>query len=189
MFRHILLTATVLISFGLSSLAHAENPDDHILPTGDNRPVPFPMGTVDKFPWSSIQGLWKVEQGDYVSYFAFKKVRASKGMHRQLQVRQIDFKSCEELANGVGFENPSGTRVLAQMTAKKSGISYRLVLTSVSEETPDYPPHGPAMQSVMVLSLGLGSGEVVKNDDMVHMEITKVSTHQEPKTCSEELKK
>ena len=170
-------------------MAHAENPDDHILPTGDNRPVPFPMGTVDKFPWSSIQGLWKVEQGDYVSYFAFKKVRASKGSHRQLQVRQIDYKSCEELATGVGFENTTGTRVLAQMTARKSGISYRLVLTSVSEETPTFPPHGPAMQSVMVLSLGMGSGEVAKNDDMVHMEITKVSTHQEPKTCSEELKK
>ena len=64
-----------------------------------------------------------------------------------------------------------------------------MLRSSVSEETPTFPPHGPAMQSVMVLSLGMGSGEVVKNDDMVHMEITKVSTHQEPKTCSEELKK
>jgi hypothetical protein len=188
MFRHILLTATVLISFGLSSFAHAVNDDDQILPTGDNRPVPFPMGTVDKFPWSSIQGLWKVEQGDYVSYFAFKKVRASKGMHRQLQVRQIDFRSCEELATGVGYENSTGTRVLAQMTAKKSGTPYRLVLTSVREEVPEFPPHASSMQSVMVLSLGLGSSDVVK-DDMVHIEITKVSTHQAPKACEEELKK
>lgn len=183
MFRNILLTATVLLSLGAAVSAHATGDDDHILPH-DNRPVPFPQGVVVRFPWNNIQGTWRVEQGDYVSYFSFKKVKV-KGAHRQLQVRQMDPKTCEDIATGVGTENSSGTRVLAQMTAKKSGNSYRLVLTSIADKKDVPAAH---QESVMVLSLGLNN-DAGKPDDMFHMEIMKISPQYDQRSCIDEMKK
>ncbi|WP_413559036.1 hypothetical protein [Bdellovibrio sp. HCB209] len=172
MLRHILL-ATLLF---VSSMAHAHVPgfqeDGNIMPSGDNRPVPWPWSLAQPFPWDDIQGLWKVEQDNYVSYFAFKSVRQASG-GRQLLVRQIDGETRRVLAEGVGFE--SGKVILAQMTSC-GGTTYNLKVTSFKrEDSPQAPVMGNLYTgSVMVLSIGDLNARSIS--DMVHLQLTKVAS-------------
>ncbi|WP_413292274.1 hypothetical protein ACLSU7_12790 [Bdellovibrio sp. HCB185ZH] len=178
MLRHIFLAALLIFS----SVSHAQASSYHahawdydegsIMPSGDNRPVPWPWTLAQPFPWDDIQGLWKVEQDNYVSYFAFKVVKQASG-GRQLLVRQIDGETRRVLAEGPGFERDN--IVFAQMTSC-GGATYRLKLTSFKREDSPQPPVMGNLYtgSVMVLSMSdLGDKSAYY---IAHLQLTKVSS-------------
>ncbi len=103
MLRSILLAALILssLTFSLGAFAHQSSGDDEqIIPISDNRPVPWPWSMAQPFPWTDIQGVWKVQQDDYTSYFSLKVVRQKATGLRQLQVKQYDGATCRVLATG-----------------------------------------------------------------------------------------
>jgi hypothetical protein len=185
MLRHILLAALIAFS---SSAAHADvlsDSEEHIMPAGD-RWTPWPWSMAQPFPWNDIRGMWKVQQDDYISYFALKVVRPRATGMRQLQVKQIDGQTCKVIATGVGIEK--GSRVLAQMTSK-SGVTYRVHLTSFDQkDSPQEPLKGTENPNkVMVLSIGDLDQKGL--DHMAHMQILKVSRYLDLRICTEDLKK
>lgn len=185
MLRHILLAALIVFS---SLAAHAEvlnDSEEHIMPAGD-RWTPWPWSMAQPFPWNDIRGMWKVQQDDFVSYFALKVVRSRSTGIRQLQVKQIDGQNCKVIATGVGIEK--GSRVLAQMTSR-SGVTYRVHLTSFDQkDSPQAPLKGAeSLHKVMVLSIGDLDQKGV--DQMAHIQILKVSRYLDLRICTEDLKK
>lgn len=190
MLHRFLLAALVLSSFAFSTVSHAqtsEEDNEHIVPASDNRPVPWPWAMAQPFPWTDIQGLWKVEQGDFTSYFALKVVRQKSTGVRQLQVKQFDGDTCKVISTGVGIER--NQRVLAQMTSR-AGTTYRVQLTAFNEKDVSVTPVKGTIptQGVMVLSLGQfenNKGPV----EMVHMQIMKISALLTQRVCIEDVKK
>ncbi|WP_413582899.1 hypothetical protein [Bdellovibrio sp. HCB288] len=171
MLRHILLAALLIFS----SVGHAypSNDEGTIMPSGDNRPIPWPWSSAQPFPWDDIQGLWRIEQDDYVSYFAFKVVKEKTSGGRQLLVRQIDGETRRVLAEGVGFE--TGKNILAQMTSC-GGTVYRLRLTSFSLENSPQPPVSGNLYKNSVMVLSVGSLEAKTTSEMVNLQLSKVSS-------------
>lgn len=187
MLRNILL-ASLLVFTGITASANTceSAVDEHVMPASDDRWVPWPWTLAQPFPWGDIQGLWKVEQGDFVSYFAFKVVREKSTGLRQLQVKQYDGDSCRIIATGVGIER--NQKVLAQMTSR-GGITYRVQLTSFDQKDSPIPPlrSNVPVPSVMVLSMG--TLDVQGLEGMMHMQIMKVSAFIGQRTCFEDVKK
>ncbi|WP_413576237.1 hypothetical protein ACLVWU_17795 [Bdellovibrio sp. HCB290] len=171
MLRHILLAA--LLIFSSVGYAHTSDDEGGIMPSGDNRPIPWPWSAAQPFPWDDIQGLWRVEQDDYVSYFAFKVVKEKTGGGRQLFVRQIDGETRRVLAEGVGFE--TGKVILAQMTSC-GGTTYRLTLTSFDLEKSPQPPGLGNLYKNSVMVLSLGSLEARSTSEMINLQLFKVSS-------------
>lgn len=167
----------------MTSFAEAE---EHVMPASDDRWVPWPWTLAQPFPWADIQGLWKVEQGDFTSYFAFKVVREKTTGLRQLQVKQFDGDTCKVIATGVGIER--NQKVLAQMTSK-GGTTYRVQLTAFSEKDSPIPPlrGNVPTQGVMVLSMGNLDGK--GDQGMIHMQIMKISAYLAQRVCIEDVKK
>ncbi|KYG68799.1 hypothetical protein AZI87_06105 [Bdellovibrio bacteriovorus] len=192
MLRSLLLATMIgLMGFTASAANYSETTteEEHIMPAGDDRWVPWPWAMVQPFPWSDIQGLWKVEQGDFTSYFALKVVRQKSTGIRQLQVKQFDGDTCRVLATGVGIERSN--KVLAQMTSKL-GATYRVQLSAFSEKDLQdltIPPLKGDMptEAVMVLSMGALDNKGIEG--MVHMQIMKISAHLTQKVCLEDIKK
>lgn len=175
----------LIASFLASANAFAGFPEDeHIIPASDNRPVPWPWSLAQPFPWTDIQGLWKVEQGDFTSYFALKLVRQKSTGARQLQVKQFDGDTCRVLATGVAIERSQ--KVLAQMTSR-AGTTYRVQLTAFKEKDSPIPPlkSNVPVQGVMVLSMG----RLDSQEEMVHLQIKKISAQLTQKFCIEDTKK
>ncbi|KYG66540.1 hypothetical protein AZI86_05710 [Bdellovibrio bacteriovorus] len=159
--------------------------EEHVMPAND-RWVPWPWSSRQPIPWSDIQGLWKVEQDDFISYFSFKVVTLKSTGIRQLQVKQFDGDSCKVLSNGVGVE--TNKKILAQMTSK-SGNIYRVELTAFSEEDlrkEDIPPlrGGIPTREAMVLSLS-----PIDSSEVYHMQIVKISAFVTQKFCFEDIRK
>ncbi|MBO9666769.1 MAG: hypothetical protein J7501_08125 [Bdellovibrio sp.] len=172
MLRHILLAALLVFSSFAYAGKRVSASDESIMPTNDDRWTTWPWSLAQPFPWEDIQGLWKVETGDYVSYFAFKVVKQKTSGGRQLEVKQIDGTTRKVLATGPGFE--TGQMVLAQMTSC-GGSTYRVRLTSFKPENSPQPPLMSNLYkgSVMVLSIGNLDAPA---DEMVDLQITKVSS-------------
>lgn len=185
MLRSILLATLIFTGLVLRGQSYAAE-DEHIIPASDNRPVPWPWTLAQPFPWTDIQGLWKVEQGDFTSYFALKVVRQKSTGIRQLQVKQFDGDTCKMLSTGVGIER--NQKVLAQMTSR-GGTTYRVQLTAFSEKDSPLPPlkGNVPTQAVMVLSMGALDNKAP--DEMIHMQIVKISAHLTQKVCMEDIKK
>lgn len=189
MFRYILL-ATLLIFSSVTTYtaqAHAQqasSDDEHVMPASDDRWTHWPWRLAQPFPWSDIQGTWKVEQEDYVSYFVFKVVQQKNGV-KQVQVKQIDGEQCRTIATGVGVEK--GTLVYAQMTSK-AGKIYRLNLTAFRRSDSPQPPLEGSVYTESVMVLSMGELSQVNLDDMVHMQIVKVSDHLDQKACLADVK-
>jgi hypothetical protein len=156
--------------------------DEHVMPAND-RWVPWPWSSRQPFPWADIQGLWKVEQDDFVSYFSFKIVSQKNTGIRQLQVKQFDGDSCKVLATGVGIETDK--KILAQMTSK-GGIIYRVELTAFKEKDSPVPPlrGGMRTEGVMVLSMS-----TFDTPDQFHMQIMKISPAVTQKFCFDDIRK
>lgn len=145
-----------------------------------DRPVVWPWGHEQPFPWAEIKGLWKIENSDYDSYFTFKVVRHKQTGNRQLEVRQVDAHTCEVIANGPGYER--GRVVRAQMT-HLSGAVFRLAITAFRQA--DLPkdaviPPGDAIMPVMVVSIAdLDSNGALD----FHAQIVKVSDSINLRNC------
>ncbi|MEN0057568.1 MAG: hypothetical protein AAGB31_01935 [Bdellovibrio sp.] len=160
--------------------------DEHVMPAGSDPWVPWPWALAQPFPWSDIQGFWKVEEGDFTSYFALKVVRQkSTGVH-QLQLKQFDGETCKVLAAGVGIER--NQKVFAQMTSK-GGITYRVQLTAFNEKDSPLPPLKGAIPTEAVMVLSMGRLDERTNDEMVHIQIMKISAHLTQRTCIDDVKK
>ena len=183
MFRHILLAAVVVVagvSFSMKSVAR--NSVGPIIQ--DDRWTHWPWRLAQPFPWSEIQGIWKVDQGSNSTYFVFKVVKQKNGV-RQLQVKQVDGGNCKVVATGAGLEK--NQRVLAQVT-NKAGHTYRVNLTAFrASDVSEQAAKGSIFRdSVMVLSMG--DLDQNSNDDMVHTQIMKVSEQLDLKACTADLK-
>lgn len=186
MLRAILLAALIVFS-GFTSFANAVGAqDEHVMPASDDRWVPWPWSLATPFPWGDIQGFWKVEQGDFTSYFAFKVVREKSTGIRQLQVKQFDGDTCRVIATGVGIER--NEKVLAQMTSK-GGTTYRVQLTSFNEKDAPIPPLRSNVPVTSVLVLSMGTLDVEGIEGMIHMQIMKISPFIGQRMCVEDVKK
>lgn len=187
-FTTLLASATLLVSVNAAAI-RADHGD--IREINDNRPVVWPWSLATDFPWDSIQGFWKVEQDEYVSYFSIKRLKPGlvKGKPTaSIQVRQYDGFSCDEIATGVGYEQK--TAVLAQMT-DIDGKSYRLKLTAFRFEDVEKNSVSPIQgkvrtNSVMVMSV---KNMEAPNLTPVHIQITKISNTIGIKNCQEDVKR
>lgn len=185
MLRHILLATLIALSSLAAPAEVLDAPEEHIMPAGD-RWTPWPWSMAQPFPWNDIRGMWKVQQDDYISYFALKVVRPRATGIRQLQVKQIDGQTCKVIATGVGIEK--GSRVLAQMTSR-SGVTYRVHLTSFDQKDSPQEPLKGAENPSKVMVLSIGDLDQKGLDHMAHMQILKVSRYLDLRICTEDLKK
>lgn len=190
MLRSKLLIVLVLFSWLMPNSSFASH-NRELMPTFGDRWVPWPWALALPFPWTDIQGLWKAEDGEFVSYFAFKVVCGKADCNCeetmcQLKVKQYDATTCRTLASGVGIE--STHKVLAQMTAK-SGLIYRVDLTSFSETDSPLPPLKSEFPIHGVMVLSMGGLDATSPEEMVHMQIKKVSANQGQRFCVQNAKK
>ncbi|MDG0815105.1 hypothetical protein [Bdellovibrio svalbardensis] len=187
MLRHILL-ATLIAFSGLTAHAVTSSylqDEEQIMPAGDRwTPFPWNFKNAQPFPWSDIQGTWKVEQDSFISYFSFKVIQQKNGV-RQLKVKQYDGESCRLLATGVGIEK--GQLVYAQMTSK-SGKIYRVSLTAFKRSDSPQPPLQGNVYTESVMVLSIGELNQVSVEDMMHTQILKVSSQLDQKSCVDDLK-
>ena len=183
------LLATLLVFSAIATSAFAQEHgavgrinDEVVMPAADDW-THWPWSLAQPFPWSYLQGTWKVEKDDYVSYFVFKVVQLTSGV-KQVQVRQIDGVTCKVIATGVGLEK--GSLVYAQMTSR-SGKVYRLNLTAFKRSDSPQPPLKGNVYTgaVMVLSMGELDNDL---DDMVHMQIVKISVGLNKQACLSDIK-
>lgn len=188
MFRILLATLLVFASLTASAYSQQSQIEERVMPakpTSDDRWTHWPWSSRQPFPWSDLQGTWKVEKDDYVSYFIFRVVQVKAGV-KQVQIRQIDGISCRVIASGVGLEK--GSLVYAQMTSR-AGKVYRLNLSAFkrTDDLPQVPLQGNVYtDDVMVLSMGEFSNDDL--EDMVHMQIVKVSMNLNKEACFSDIK-
>lgn len=149
----------------------------------DDRWTHWPWRLAQPIPWGDIQGGWKVEDGEYVSYFTFRKIYRQSNQVRQISVKQIDPQGCQVIARGVGIEK--GAFIYAQMTSSDGGI-YRLNLSAFKcSDSPLSPEEKKdCADSMMVLSMGELSAQNL--DQMIHMRIIKVSSDLSQNVCFSE---
>lgn len=193
MLRKFILTAAVLAGLFTASLATesqaaVENEDEHVMPVSD-RWTPWPWKFVQPFPWTDIQGLWKVEQDDFVSYFSFKVVVHRRTGIRQLQVKQYDGESCRILATGVGLENDK--KILSQMTSR-GGMIYRVELTAFSEKDllrSDIIPVKGNIPTEGVVVLSMSTFDSSEPANKFHMQIMKISSMVTQRPCIDDIRK
>jgi hypothetical protein len=188
MFRRLLNIAMVLAVASLVAfMAKASlgpspsNPRNQIVIF--DRPVPWPWGFEMPFPWSDVQGMWKVADADFNSYFVLKVVRSKDSGQRLLVVRQIDPDTCKITATGVGYE--SARVVRAQMTSDE-GVTYRIAVRAFAKEDSPRPAVGKGDESqVMVLSiLDMDAATTLP----IHVQIGKVANSIDLKGCTNSQK-
>ncbi len=174
-----LLFLSVFIWGAVSGAASAISTPQAISDIAYDHPVPWPWGYEQPFPWTDIQGIWQVTDGDFFSYFAMKVVRIKSTGERQLLVRQIDARTCDTIAKGVGYEMDRVVR--AQMTTLQGG-AYRLALHAFSTQDSPRPIAGRiATSQVMVLSV-----TELESDSFsvpVDVQIGKMSASLDMKNC------
>lgn len=193
MLRKMLLTAGLLagaLVISSQAMAHTvvEENEEHVMPASD-RWTPWPWKQALTFPWTDVQGLWKVEQDEFISYFSFKVVQHKSTGIRQLQVKQFDGDSCRVLATGVGIETDK--KILAQMTSK-GGMIYRVELTAFSEKDllrSDIIPVKGGIPTNGVLVLSMSTFDSPEPDSKFHMQIMKISTFVTQKSCFEDVRR
>lgn len=184
MLRGILLSVLVFFSALIGSQTYASH--ERVMPIGFDRVVVWPWNLAQPFPWADISGLWKAEDGEFTSYFAFKVICNEPHCIRQLQVKQYDGSTCRPIAMGVGIER--NQKVLAQMTSK-SGMIYRVHLTAFKEQDSPLPPLRGEIPTHGVMVLSMGEFNIGSVEDMYHMQIKKISTSQEQRFCIEDTKR
>lgn len=145
-----------------------------------DRPVPWPWGLEQPFPWTEIKGLWRIENTKELSpYFTFKVMRSKSSDEKQLVVREIDPSSCRVIATGVGYELNKIVR--AQMTTDK-GTSFRIAVRAFREVDSPQSIAGPIVtDQVLVLSIMSITDD---SSPKVHVQIGKVSESIDLKKCA-----
>lgn len=174
-----LITALLFVIVAVPVSAQVNSPDEVAVPT-DNRPVPIPWGLAQPFPWTDVQGLWKVEQDNYTTYFSLKVIKQKQSVNH-LEIKQYDGETCRILTRGVGIER--GNRVLAQMSAR--GETYRVQFTVFSEDDLRWAKlkSESPYDGIMVLSMG-----ALDSPEMTHIQIARISPFISQKFCREDLK-
>lgn len=130
-------------------------PLPNLPPPGKHNPaggpeVPFPLSITLPFPWGNIEGMWKVVADDVEIFFSFS-VQTDLDGHQFLRVLQIDSKTHEILATGVGIGVETDKLVRAAMTSKVQA-NYMLFIGSY-KNTSQYVVGGEAPKSVTVLTV------------------------------------
>jgi hypothetical protein len=131
-----------------------------------------------------MQGMWKAEQGDYVSYFAIRVVANHTVGSRYLQIRQFDGTNCKVLATGVGVEKDSRF-VLGQVTSRMGNI-YRVQFSAFNEQDFPMPPIRGRIPTSNLMVISMGALQDT-SDNMVHMQIVKVSGLMTQQSCFDEI--
>ena len=102
---------------------------------GDDNPVPWPWGLELDFPWTSIEGTWKIKTGELDTYFVFKVLK-SRAPLKQLKITQIDPMSCEVIGTGAGVETGRLVRgQISDYTGKVYNVSLHVFSKSAVPAT------------------------------------------------------
>ncbi|MGZ3773525.1 MAG: hypothetical protein ACXVCY_00735 [Pseudobdellovibrionaceae bacterium] len=193
--KKLLLLFFIFLSWMNPTNSYATHNWRHLMPGFQDRVIVWPWALALPFPWADISGLWKAEDtdSDFVSYFTFDVVCQNAECNCetyksicQLRVRQFDATNCKTLAAGAGIE--STHVVLAQMTSI-SGLIYRIHLTAFSEKDSPLPPLKSDVPFHGVMVLSMGPLDAVGPEDMVHMQIKKISSSQAERFCLQGAKK
>ena len=173
------------VAIGMGATAQAASlQDEHILPTSGDRWTPWPWSSSMPFPWSDVEGSWRVSQGEFVSYFALRIIQPRSPATPQLVVRQYDGDTCKLLSKGVGLER--NKRIYAQMTSR-GGTIYRVHFTAFDEKDSPQPPLRGNYPTQAVMVVSMGPLDHVSAHDMTHMQIVKVSQLMTQEGCREDL--
>lgn len=102
---------------------------------GDNHggSTPWPWGFEIKFPWDDIQGIWRVEKGDTVLYFSFRRVQA-----KRIKIKQFDITTCNVVGTGQGLEKDR--TIVAQIHNNYVDETYNLTIYAFDEKDSPEPP-------------------------------------------------
>lgn len=177
MFKGLIGKILILLTLSMSGAVQAASFND-VQKNGGDSWVPWPWGLEAPFPWKDIQGTWRVEDDNFVTYFSLKVVREKTSKGRQLVVRQMDADgNCKIIATGVGYEAENIIR--AQMTGKSG--PFRVSLRAFDTEDSPIPPKKSkfVMDQVMVLSVT----NLEWQGESIHMQLTKVSDSVVQKAC------
>lgn len=117
-------------------------------------PVPWPFGTEIPFPWDDINGVWKVVSGSKEVYFSFRVLPPSDDGERQINIQQINPRSCAVTANGIGYEIDRVVRGV--MNGR--GLSYRISIRAFLDERAS-AVNGPTQVTVLSISSSDAEGK------------------------------
>jgi hypothetical protein len=90
--------------------------------------VPWPWSNILKFPWSSIEGVWRIVHEGRETYYSFKVDQTDFSNDKVLVIQHFDMETGIILSEGLGFE--SDDEVIALMT-NECGQSYRMSVRAV----------------------------------------------------------
>lgn len=120
------------------------------IPDGRSEPgVPFPMSTTLPFPWDKIEGIWNAKGNGVDLIFNFK-VQTDRDGRQFLSVEQLDAKTGERVAQGVGLSVENDKLVRAGMSGSFGG-AYMLFIGSYRD--PNFVAAGRLPKSVTVLTV------------------------------------
>lgn len=120
------------------------------IPDGRHEPgVPFPMSSSLPFPWDKIEGVWTAKGNGVDLIFNFKVQTDNEGS-QFLSVEQIDAKTGELVAQGVGLSVENDKLVRAAMSGSFGG-AYMLFIGSYRDPNQLVPSRSP--KSVTVLTV------------------------------------
>jgi len=93
----LLLTFIAIAPFGVQSICQAQV-------------HPWPWASTKPFPWNNIQGTWTEKTDEYT--LSFQVIKNSSG-EKLIKINQLDSKTGEIIARGLGSENSSNIVVAA----------------------------------------------------------------------------
>jgi hypothetical protein len=131
--------------------------------------VPFPMSTTLPFPWDKIEGIWNAKGQGIDLFFSFR-VQTDRDGRQFLAVEQLDAKTGELVAQGVGLSVENDKLVRAAMSGSFGG-AYMLFIGSYKDPKSLAPNRIP--RSVTVLTVRSFSNMVGQDDQQ--FTVSKVS--------------
>ncbi len=152
---------------------------DTNLLTQDDRFVPWPWSLRKTFPWAVIEGTWLAQNGAFQSYYTFKIGR--EGDLRRFVVRQIDMKTCHEVAFGQGYASRGRNNIMVAMDYISVRQTYGIYVRSYEYGGPlEDNSISPIDGQVMMLSI-----QPQGRTDYVHFAISKISNDSSASFCKE----
>ncbi len=141
------------------------------IPDGRHEPgVPFPMSSSLPFPWDKIEGIWTAKGNGVDLIFSFE-VQTDRDGVQFLSVEQIDAKTGELVAQGVGLSVENDKLVRAAMSGSFGG-AYMLFIGSYKDPNSLAPNRIP--KSVTVLTVRSFSNIMGEEDEQ--FTVSKVSS-------------
>lgn len=94
---------------------------------------PWPWSFAVNFPWNDVQGIWRLEKGDDVLYFSFRRIQA-----KRIKIKQIDIDTCDVVGIGQGLEKDK--TIVSQIRNTFTNQTYNLTIYAFNEEDSPEPP-------------------------------------------------